>query len=507
MVTARNGRDLISEYFDVFNGEVRQFLDPLSFDHYDLRGSHVHVNSRVKRLQEKTDDDEDDFEIDEFDDMDGVYGTEDHNSGNERGEDPNGMGSYLGSYWSAAEKSIFFHCLARYSIHRLDEWRERLASKSKFEILIYYEVLNRNLTQLKRSDMKNFGGILSRMELPIAYEVDEFFVSFEETMSRTIRMELEPLPLPEDAKDEQDCLISFDNWSKRWRPLYSKANIEEIAPVSKDPLQFSQKAKDFLVECCRDYTRRLVTCTILTDFEKNSIYKDAIFKKNVDDIPDGDDIVVSRSPQTKICPHIVNKDHVSRAISLFKFEGHRVPTLGDTVLRTIDKFELRHDNEGKLFKNNKITMSLLPTLLHNATSPMTFFQDPRTKNSSEDDLDESDLSIAKKLYRLSGGKLKKRRKLSETDLDQFVEDDKLNRLDNLLELQLCDWETDKMDSQDLRRSQAYQHTLLAYFSDTNREDQQIIQLEPENPLHNESAHPIIHKLPASMINRFLHSNT
>ncbi|QLG70893.1 hypothetical protein HG535_0A08390 [Zygotorulaspora mrakii] len=542
MVQSENDRDLILHYFDVYNAEVRQFFQPLSFDHYDLRGSHVHADSRVRRLEEKShnaNDNEDESEYENEDENEQGYEDEqedqheyEHETSYSDERDMKREIQSFGSFWTASEKAVFFHFLARYSIHKLDEWRGKLPYKSKFEILTYFEVLKNNLAELKRSRMKTFGGILSRMDLPIAYEVDECFLSFDENMSHTIRSELEPHAASTEQDNEDDeQMISFQNWNKRWKSLYSKANVEEILPMSNNPLPLSEKAMAFLVECCKNYARKLVWATILIDFEKKSIFKDAIFGAHPSTISDDDDLVVSHSQKTKISPHIVTEDHVSKAISYMKMDGKYAPTLADTVLQTLDKFELKYDNEGKLFKNNKVTMSLLPSLLQNATPPTVFFEDSKsTENTSNDDQNQADLIVAKKLYKLNGGKPTKRRKLSDDDNDTFIADDEFNRIDNPLELHLCDWEAELMDAQDQHASQIYQHTLLTYFArilpgaDTNADTKTVAESNNgdidvqksiilESPpswqygAPSEYSDLIVDQLPPSIINRFLFSNT
>lgn len=52
-----------------------------------------------------------------------------------------------GVLWTADEKEMFFRCLARYSIHRIDSFAEHLPTKSNVEILAYYELLKDALQQ------------------------------------------------------------------------------------------------------------------------------------------------------------------------------------------------------------------------------------------------------------------------------------------------------------------------------------------------------------------------
>ena len=85
--------------------------------------------------------------------------------------------------WRPREKERFFQLLSRYSIHRLDAIHEQLPSKSKAEILTYYNVLKRQLKKVKNSP-NNFHDLISMNEMPIAYEMGPEYTKFEESQSR-----------------------------------------------------------------------------------------------------------------------------------------------------------------------------------------------------------------------------------------------------------------------------------------------------------------------------------
>lgn len=491
MSNSHNKGDLVANYFDVFNQEVRQFLDPHAHRDYDIRGSRIHIDSRVKWLQEKDKVRESEGDID-------YESAEDEEIEVEKKIND----CALGTYWTASEKRMFFHCLSRYSIHRLEEWRGRLMNKSKFEILVYYEVLKKNLDCLKKSDMKNFGGILSRMEVPIAYEMDEFFISFEESMCGKVRTEMDTAPID---VNQDEYLISLKNWNKRWLPIYSKTAIEELSPVCKEPLPVSKECLNFLTECCRVYTKKLLWYAVLSDIERASVSRDIFSNKEKSASSDSDDLVITNNQSHSSFPHIVTKESIFKALGLLKQEGYKAPTLGETILQTLEKFQLKHQENGKLFKNQKVAMSLVPSFLQNATISSTFLNTPK-RTMKENSKDSPDFLIARKLYKLNGGNGHKRRRMSPEELlDRFAEDDEMDRIDNPLELQLCDWETQFMDDTDTHKSLAYQHALLLYFSGEPQTDYTIPH--PTSTETNPIQECPIPSLSTSLINRFLYTNT
>lgn len=110
-----------------------------------------------------------------------------------------------GTYWTADEKEIFFSCLARFTIHRIEDFLDHLPSKSTGEILAYYELLKRELrdqqicethsvhiiedqqdpTRLLRHeyDIVTIPGGIDQRNIPIAYEMSDEWVEYEEEQS------------------------------------------------------------------------------------------------------------------------------------------------------------------------------------------------------------------------------------------------------------------------------------------------------------------------------------
>ncbi|KAG7663376.1 uncharacterized protein J8A68_003124 [[Candida] subhashii] len=97
-----------------------------------------------------------------------------------------------GTLWTPQEKEIFFDSLSKYSIHRFDLIQSRLKTKTKIEIMNYYNLLSHELKKLKsrkrhRRDkykLRKWSSKLLRYDkLPIAYEISEYFIKFEEIQS------------------------------------------------------------------------------------------------------------------------------------------------------------------------------------------------------------------------------------------------------------------------------------------------------------------------------------
>lgn len=121
-----------------------------------------------------------------------------------------GYENFHGLTWSGLEKEIFFNCLCRYSIHRIDAIQEHLPGKSYLEIVAYYDALRLHVRRIKKRRelrkkavkvkivdqsgektivVKNSAPsnrIVRYDELPIAYEVSEDLIKVEETQAELI---------------------------------------------------------------------------------------------------------------------------------------------------------------------------------------------------------------------------------------------------------------------------------------------------------------------------------
>lgn len=521
-------RDIVADYYDVFNNEVKQFMET-GVDH-ELKGSRIHVDSRVRCLEEPNEGEEGEEDDESELSSTGYDSANENESGDDGGDNNDSQDSgsdsdsryvtaeesadendvdfnesqnlILGTFWSSREKSTFFHCLSRYSIHRIDEWHVRLPSKSKFDIMLYYRVLKDNLLELQRRNL--LGGLLPNEDFPFAYEMDEFYVEWEEFMSHQVRIEYErPIDNSENSsgdvnndgdenreEEEEEDLISIENWNKRWQAIYCKTGIEELKPLGSEPLPCSKEAFNFLTKCAKAYTKRLLWFTVLQDMEKLSVSKRSLFPDE-GQVKD-DDLVLHASDEQ--LPHVVTQSSVLKALNTLKQEGYYAPTIPETILRTLEKFEVEPNSKGKLFKNHHVTMSLLPSLLQQGALDSVPFHLTNSEPSSHSEPLQN--MIHKKLYTIEHGK---RRRIDES----FVEDDPYDSIENPLEIDLCDWEAQLLEEKDLKLSKLHQHILLTYYSSTK--DSTHVQLEPESPDQAQEPCPV-DKIPSTLLNLFMHSN-
>lgn len=116
------------------------------------------------------------------------------------------LDSFPGTLWSVREKDAFFRCLARYSIHRIEAFRDHLPHKSDAEISLYYTLLKQELALLKTEKehivqfrdktspdlvshwytSQAFEDGATYSELPIACELSGKWVEYEENQSSLI---------------------------------------------------------------------------------------------------------------------------------------------------------------------------------------------------------------------------------------------------------------------------------------------------------------------------------
>lgn len=107
-----------------------------------------------------------------------------------------GYKKHYGSEWSSEEKNKFFTALARHSIHRIDDIKEAVGTKSEAEIYVYYGHLKKTLRKLKRSKVKqqvikgrklvyyeNNNILVNYKEMPLSYEMSKRFIRFEEVQA------------------------------------------------------------------------------------------------------------------------------------------------------------------------------------------------------------------------------------------------------------------------------------------------------------------------------------
>lgn len=481
-------KKLKKNYWEMFNQEVRQFMNPISFKS-ELYDSFIHFHSKVKYLE---------------DNIDGVHSDEFMESDDDSIslEDATyDSSTILGTHWNTHEKEIFFYYLSRYSIHRLDEWYVYLPGKSKFEILTYFHILKTNLIELKRLNTKKKGGILKKEELPIAYEMYDFFIELEEKFASLYNDEDSGV---EEYEWNEESLINFENWYKRWIPIYYHHRIEEYQPPPKSFMLFSKNSILFLENLVKEYTRNLLFYTVIPFLEKkflpkdiisnscllSSDLKDRLAKKKKSEcnihscILENDDIEIKTSNFEY--PHLVTIKNVINAMVLMRSNSFvKIPTLPETIMDTLAKFEIKYQ-DGKLFKNKSIPQSLNVPILQYKLNTFQYMVGVKNLQSSSEHL------VDKKIIELSSDK--------KNDIElPFIADSPINLLDNPLYDRLFEYDTDMMNIKDELKSKIYQHTILTYLNYyfTNEEcERTITNLEPLNVYDN------VLTLPKWLVNQY-----
>ncbi|CAG62518.1 uncharacterized protein GVI51_M04389 [Nakaseomyces glabratus] len=373
--------DVVADYFDLYNREVRRVLMPEFGLTEELTRSKVHVNSRVRCLepdhfsgQVLRRDDYDDYDDDndeEHDDSesDGDYTTDDEV---EPAEDDD-----MGTEWTRYEKEQFFYCMSRYSIHRVDEWCQTFTNKSKYEILVYYQVLRSNLEQLKTTRYKR---LLPRSRFPIAYEMSPEFIRLEEMLCEQVNdVVLHKAGSDEGSvEDNEDSIIDIEKWNARWEPLYANTHIEELRPISIEPLPIAPEAIRYLTELVKRHTRKLLWHSVLPSLESARISKAALLGRQAEKrqaekrpLAEEDIIEIQAHPRKKhhrdYYPHEITREDVLQAVITLKQEGSTQTyplTLGECVLDTIKKYEIETSTQGRLFHSKDIAkQSVLSNLV------------------------------------------------------------------------------------------------------------------------------------------------
>ncbi|CDK25294.1 unnamed protein product [Kuraishia capsulata CBS 1993] len=165
-----------------------------------------------------------------------------------------------GTFWSQKEKSVFFHLLSIYSIHRLDLIYEGLErKKSKPEILTYYKLLKReskirwvSLYTTKKLEMK---------DIPIAYEMSDTFVQLEEYQAWQLRK----FPHEDNSflrqklwEENQEALLDFQTAKDLSTSIFRENKITDNSHNQKYPMDVSTGSLEMLTSLARVMVRQLL---------------------------------------------------------------------------------------------------------------------------------------------------------------------------------------------------------------------------------------------------------
>lgn len=133
-----------------------------------------------------------------------------------------------GTLWTRAEKEIFFDALLKCSIHRIDLIQFRLPGKSELEILAYYDLLKAGLQKARLKKRKTYDyevngqprkiqltrntkHLMKYSEIPIAYEMSEYFIKFEELQSELISIK--------EKRKENDYNTNYKSQFKKYTEI------------------------------------------------------------------------------------------------------------------------------------------------------------------------------------------------------------------------------------------------------------------------------------------------
>lgn len=361
----------VKRYYELYNKEVAEFFQIGQNTDYEIRGSRVHWDSKI-RYFERLDD---------------------------NGENKNSNFKLLGSYWTGIEKRIFFKMIERFSIHRIDEWRYMIPHKSLFEILNYYKVLQKNLFFLKK---RKFKGLIKLKDIPISYEMNDKIIELEDYMGervtnfslRKIKKNYHSKPVSNDNE-----LIDLNNWSKRWELMYRKSNIEEIQPINKDVKPFSKDSLNYIEKLIKTRLRKLLWYTVLPELDTKTINKnELLLTNNNDNNNDNNDntaINIRTTTQKHFYPTVITQNHVNKAITIMKHESHDCHTLAESVVRTINKFHIDFKpRDGNIFKRKDVRNGIIPELVHVTIAQSSTQLSPRVGHIvADEDEQEQDVVV------------------------------------------------------------------------------------------------------------------
>lgn len=340
----RSGRrinyyDLTTQYIKWYNREVTEFFDRIPNMYPKLHSSYVHVNSSYEFHKHKSNQDSNvsDSEYNGIDESD------------EFGE----VIEY-GSYWSSSEKRMFFNCLSKYSIHRLDDWYPYFnGTKSKIEILTYYNVLQKNLKSVK----ERFPNLLYRYEdYPVSYEMDDNFIEFDEHMSQRLvdRDQLEYYydnqPVNNinntNTNTNTNLIVNFDKWSQIWNQFYQKSinNNTDVEADTKYP-EFIGDEMNYKQDStkCYEIQKEVIE---LRGKEHKILQYTPVDENETQNIMTRTTTTTARKPTTKSLPF--NKESMEYMEKCVRRYIRDV--LYCTILSRINKRSIHGDHVNKLFR-------------------------------------------------------------------------------------------------------------------------------------------------------------
>ncbi|GMM34018.1 hypothetical protein DASC09_013430 [Saccharomycopsis crataegensis] len=184
---------------------------------------------RSRNQKEKPDEAHNDSQSDEPSESDDDYSDE---------EEANADGHEVyGTLWTHEEKECFFTGLSRFSIYDLASIKSLLPNKSEIQILNYYNILKKQLLVMKHN-RRSYKKILSYKQLPIAHEMDEFFIEMEEAQAYFVNKEGYDIETPSKRKlldyiiaskssDDEDHIFNIPKFQELSRGIFSMSRFAQ----------------------------------------------------------------------------------------------------------------------------------------------------------------------------------------------------------------------------------------------------------------------------------------
>lgn len=212
----------------------------------------------------------------------------------------------VGTLWTGNEKELFFNCLARYSIHEIDRITEVLKSKSQAEVLVYYEILRKELSRVKSRSKKRrkYGkiklrkgdkeviceqpsifkkkGLMRYSEIPVSHEMSEEFIAMEEEQADLISKK----ERTKDNDENQRFKTLFDEYTDGGsKERSSSSPISELEDDSVVQLPVSSTTSGcqalINIENSQDLSKELYASNTITPLVHRKMFPKLHYKSTV----------------------------------------------------------------------------------------------------------------------------------------------------------------------------------------------------------------------------------
>ncbi|CUM63728.1 uncharacterized protein PRCAT00001312001 [Priceomyces carsonii] len=388
-----------------------------------------------------------------------------------------------GSLWTPGEKEIFFTSLSRNSINRIDDIKEALPNKSHIEIMNYYNTLKKELINIKKNGRKikrhklqsrlgedegrlfkmvrNSRNLIRYSELPIAYEMSEYFIKFEEIQSNLIskfernknndenqrfKSFFSTYSSPADENREDSSLIDCEMATSLTNELYKHNQITPLSNLKLVPKLLFKSL--ILLEEITSSILRQIMCKVI---------ESKVVRNWLNDREPQREINIKKADIRKAIENLGYRDP-NKNFNLLKYfydlkKNLHIDIVNDLQdepsIMTDDEYEEFISNKNKLRKNNQLRKSK-----HMATG-LTIFEG--TSNIEPFVLEDSNVQpvASNSLIHISSLSSKNR-----TSLDS-------DRSRSQISSKIIIRESQKLEDFDRMNSRVYEHALLTYMISNN----------------------------------------